>query len=290
VDSLALARQWVACSGESDHNPIVLELSGRVCWAPSPFKFFEGWLKDPEYQALVRKFWTPLGPKQTSHATILFLENLKKVKHATISWAHEKKLKEDWELLNIEKMLLEWQGDPDRGFCSREGKDELVHLELRRRTILAEKEALWRLKSCVIWLACGDENTKFFHSFAKGKKLTNTIWGLTQGDGQLVNTFEGLSSLGISHFKDLFKAQVRSLIVEIVKVARLFPHFVEDDEQESLMKEVYEQELLVVMRTFQKGKSLGHDGWSIEFYLGFFDLLGNDILKVVEVQKKWAYS
>jgi hypothetical protein len=59
VDSLALARQWVACSGESDHNPIVLELCGRVRRAPNPFKFFEGWLKDPEYQALVRKLWTP---------------------------------------------------------------------------------------------------------------------------------------------------------------------------------------------------------------------------------------
>jgi hypothetical protein len=112
VDTLALARQWVACSGESDHNPIVLELCGRVCRAPIPFKFFEGWLKDPEYQALVHKLWSPLGQEQTSHATILFLENLKKVKHATISWAHEKKLKEDQKLLNIEKMLVGMAGRP----------------------------------------------------------------------------------------------------------------------------------------------------------------------------------
>jgi hypothetical protein len=228
----------------------------------------------------------PLGQDSTTHVAILFLENLKKVKHATISWAHEKKLKEEQELLHIEKTLLEWQADPDRGFCSREGKDELVHLELRRRAILDEKEALWRLKSHAIWLAYGDENTKFFHSFSKGRKMTNTIWGLTQGDGQLVNTFEGLSSLGTSHFKEIFKAQVRSSIAEIVNVARLFPRFVEEDEWVSLMEEVSEQELLVVMCSFQKGKSPGPDGWPIEFYLGFFDLLGNDILKVVEESRK----
>jgi len=102
----------------------------------------------------------------------------------------------------------------------------------------------------------------------------------------LVNTFDGLSSLGISHFKDMFKAQARSSIVEIVKYFMLFPRFVENDEWESLLQEVSENELLVVMNSFQKGKSLGPDGWPIEFYLGFFDLLGNDILKVVESSRK----
>ena len=53
-----------------------------------------------------------------------------------------------------------------------------------------------------------------------------------------------------------------------------------------LMAEVSKQELLVVMHSFQKGKSLGPDGWPIKFYLGFFDLLGNDILKVVKESRK----
>jgi len=79
---------------------------------------------------------------------------------------------------------------------------------------------------------------------------------------------------------------VGSSIAEIVKTAKLFPHFMEDYERESLMKGVSEQELLVVMNTFQKGKSPGPDGWLIEFYLGFFDLWGNNILKVVEESRK----
>jgi hypothetical protein len=97
------------------------------------------------------------------------MDNLRKVKQATISWAHEKKLKEDQELLNIEKMLMDWQVDPGRGFSSREAREELVQVELRRRSILAEKEALWRLKSRAIWLACGDENTKFSTPLPKAR-------------------------------------------------------------------------------------------------------------------------
>jgi hypothetical protein len=54
----------------------------------------------------------------------------------------------------------------------------------------------------------------------------------------------------------------------------------------SLMEEVSEKELLEVLHYFQKGKSTGPDGWSIEFYMGFYDLLGSDILKVVEESRK----
>jgi len=49
-----------------------------------------------------------MGPLLNSHAAIHFMDNLKKVKQATISWAHEKKVKEDQELLSLEKRILDW--------------------------------------------------------------------------------------------------------------------------------------------------------------------------------------
>jgi len=274
---MALVHQWVVCSGKLAHNSIVLDLCGRVLHAPSPFKFFEGWLQDPDYQALVYKLWIPIRKNPDTHVAVHFWENLKRIKYATIPWAHEKKLKEEQELKQVGN---------GRGFCSTEGKEDLVRLELRRRAFLVDKEALWRLKNHAIWLTCGDENIEFFHSYAKGRKMTNTIWGLKQDDGQTVNSFEGMSTMEISHFRDLFKAHAGMSIAEIVKVARLFPHFVEKEEHFSLMMEVSEKELLEVLDSFQKGKSPGSDGWLIEFYLGFYDLLGSDILKVVEESRK----
>jgi hypothetical protein len=61
---------------------------------------------------------------------------------------------------------------------------------------------------------------------------------------------------------------------------------VEEEEQESLIMEVSEVELWAVMTCFQKEKSQGPEDWPIEFYLGFFDLLGKDILTVVEESRK----
>jgi hypothetical protein len=65
-------------------------------------------------------------------------------------------------------------------------------------------------------------------------------------------------------------------------VAQLFPRFVEEDEVGHLTSPVTEKELLEVLHTFQKGKSPGPDGWPIEFYLGCFDILGSDLLWVIE--------
>jgi hypothetical protein len=106
--------------------------------------------------------------------------------------------------------------------------------------------------------------------------------GLKRSGWEEVYSFEGLAKLGSEHFSELFKVQEGSTIAEIVQVARLFPRFVEEDEVGPLMAPVSEKELLEVLHSFQKGKIPGLDGWPIEFYLGCFNVIGPDILKVVE--------
>ena len=50
---------------------------------------------------------------------------------------------------------------------------------------------------------------------------------------------------------------------------------------EDLSKEVSEEEIRYTRHSFQKGKIPGPDGFTIDFYLGFYDLMKNDILEVV---------
>jgi hypothetical protein len=72
-------------------------------------------------------------------------------------------------------------------------------------------------------------------------------------------------------------------------MALLFPRFVEEEDNRTLMEDVTEEELKEVLHSFQKDKSPGPDGWSMDFFEGLFDLIGKDILKVVEESRRNGY-
>jgi hypothetical protein len=57
---------------------------------------------------------------------------------------------------------------------------------------------------------------------------------------------------------------------------------VTEEISEELFNPVTKEELISVLQNFKKDKSPGPDGWSVEFYIEFFDLLGMDLLWVVE--------
>ena len=55
-----------------------------------------------------------------------------------------------------------------------------------------------------------------------------------------------------------------------------------EEEVTSLEQAVTMEELSDVLKGFAKDKSPGPDGWTIKFFLFFFDLVGPDLLDMVE--------
>ena len=41
--------------------------------------------------------------------------------------------------------------------------------------------------------------------------------------------------MGVSHFKNLFKAPLEATIAEVIQVAQVFPRFMDEDDNETLM-------------------------------------------------------
>jgi hypothetical protein len=68
-----------------------------------------------------------------------------------------------------------------------------------------DKEVDWRIKSKVVWLELGDNNTKLFHSFTNHRWIINTIWELDDQGGTKVIGFKDLSQLGVSYFEGIYK-------------------------------------------------------------------------------------
>eukprot|EP00253_Pinus_taeda_P004333 PITA_04333 len=67
-----------------------------------------------------------------------------------------------------------------------------------------------------------------------------------------------------------------------MRTAQCFPSFLEEGEADELSIPVSKEEVEAAMKNMGKDKSPGPDGWTIELFLHFFDLIGSDITEVVE--------
>jgi len=86
------------------------------------------------------------------------------------------------------------------------------------------EEKIWRLKRHVIWIKEGDQNTNFFHNYAKHMKNINSIWEIKIGDGTTMRSFKEKYHEAIRYFSSLFQESVGCPIQDILEVIANFPH------------------------------------------------------------------
>ena len=102
---------------------------------------------------------------------------------------------------------------------------------------------------------------------------------------------EGLDSIvkaGVQHFENLFMEDKMLHLPEILKIVESFPTSTSDLENEELMLPVTLAEIQSVLSVSKNDKSLGPDGISVEVYRVIFDVLGPDLLKVVDDSRKYG--
>ena len=72
-------------------------------------------------------------------------------------------------------------------------------------------------------MECGDDNTKFFQDFAKGRKQQNTIWELKKENNETATTFEDLAETGKNYFENIFKENQQATIAKVIRISHFFP-------------------------------------------------------------------
>ena len=131
-----------------------------------------------------------------------------------------------------------------------------------------------------------DNNSKFFHNFSNNKRNLNTIPTIKNMNGVMVSAFKEKAEVGEEFFKNLFKEPTGCNIQEILEVINLFPIMIEEEMNIHLKAEVTEEELEKVVYSCQEGKSPGPDELTIEFFQGFYDLVKEDLLKIVQESQR----
>jgi hypothetical protein len=138
------------------------------------------------------------------------------------------------------------------------------------------------LRSRALWLASGDNNTTFFHNLANHNRVRKHIWEIKGDNGEPVNNSDAIKSEAVNHFKTFYKASTCTNVEEQCNLIDHYPKMIDDEEARLLFRPVTMEELKLVLFHFKKEKSPGPDGWTTEFFIYFFDLVGQDLLAMVE--------
>ena len=236
---------------------------------------------EEDFAPLVLSSWkTPLDLDDYSHMDALTVK-LRRLKCTVKDWERLKNQERKLHILDINEgisnILLK-----DSGLLSASNADKLKILQARKGKYWAHEITTQRLKREVQWIKEGDANTRFFHSFASARRNTNAIWYLNDKVGRPVFEDFALKLLGKQHFSELFGDDKTSNIVDQLKVIRIFPNMTLEEDIDCFLKPISFQEVEAVLKGFKKDKSPGPDGWHVDFFLAFFDLIWDELVLAVE--------
>jgi hypothetical protein len=96
---------------------------------------------------------------------------------------------------------------------------------------------------------------------------------------------KGIKSGGGNFFKNLGSA-AGIISEDQSNLAILFPSMVTNEEALQLESLCTLEDLSSILKAFTKDKSLGPDGWIVDFFLHFFELIGEDLLGMVEESRR----
>ena len=164
----------------SDHSPVFISLQQKFIAPPKPFKFFNLWIKHPDFLKAVEQSWSE---HVSGNSMIILHKKMKKLKvclrnlntqnYADIS----RKVKE--KKMELAEVQITNLSNPGENTVEQE---KTLIKELHE--LLVAEESFFKQKFRIRWIQEGNMNTKFFHRVTAARQKHRTIQTLTDSDGK----------------------------------------------------------------------------------------------------------
>ena len=145
-------------------------------------------------------------------------------------------------------------------------------------TALKAEEMIWRQKSRVLWLRKADRNSKYFHALVKQRRARNRITQLLDENGNVVEDEERLVAISTSYFRQIFESSNPEDIADVL--SEISPT-ITGAINEGLATPVTEWEVKLALFAMHPEKAPGPDGITALFYQNFWDIVKDDLTRMV---------
>ncbi|GKD86596.1 ribonuclease H-like domain-containing protein [Tanacetum coccineum] len=121
----------------SDHRPIVLKQS-KVGFGPTPFKLFNSWMLNSEFDALVTLSWNSAQHIDGSNSFIHFKEKMKRLKYDIKNWSRQSVNSRNQEQEELKQEIIRIELNIEAGNAGSE--DEVLRQSKIRRLKEIDKQ------------------------------------------------------------------------------------------------------------------------------------------------------
>lgn len=141
--------------------------------------------------------------------------------------------------------------------------------------LLERQEIYWKQRSKQFWLKEGDQNTRFFHNYASGRKRNNYISRIRNKNDEWVENTQGMQDVITEYFSELFTMSgVVGRLSEREKV-----HSVTEEQNMMLVQPIAVEEVKNAVFSMHADKAPGYDGLNPAFYQAYWNVVQEDVVE-----------
>jgi hypothetical protein len=164
----------------------------------------------------------------------------------------------------------------------RELENQKINIAANLQTLDEEKTRGLILRSRCDWYEQGEKSNSYFLRLCSRNKTKSTINKLLRDDNSETTTQKEILELTRNYYKSLYsKQQNKTKQKKIEYLENIMMPSLSEEDKLNCEGEITLDELSKVLKTFQKNKTPGNDGITIEFYQKFWPLLKKPLLNCI---------
>ena len=267
----------------SDHDFVFLELdlAGLCAFKSSIWKFNTALLLDSDFKQLMSDVFEEQKRRIDNYDSYgAWWENLKAVIKQTscIEFGIRKRNVLSRERTSLTKRIIRAKNNFSSGDASASA--EIKELESALLSLVTKEAEGAKIRSRAQWLEEGEKPSRFFFRLEQKRAVKNSFESLLDENGVEKTSLSDIELILVNFYKDLYTKDSLDMQIqtELIDDLELSLTDLERDKCEGLFTN---KELLTALKGLQTGKSPGSDGLPTEFYLAFWDDLGDQVVLVL---------
>ena len=290
IDLIGCPYAWTASASScdivpcpfSDHCALVLSIDPPNASPPGPglWKINSAVLQDSAYASAVSDFWLDWRSRKGDFSSLAKWWDVgkSKIKGLTISYCVRRSQRRKQTRSLLSRLAGHLKERLDAGMVSCLGPYQAVLGRLAKLDMEAAKGA--QVRSRVKWVEEGEVSSAFFCRLEKKKSMDRWVSALRLPDDSIISDPADLCSSFSDFYSSLYSASETDASAQETLLANL-PTPLSPELSDPCEGPLTTEECYLALGGMSRGKAPGSDGFTSEFYCKFWDLVGPDLVEVL---------